>query len=189
MKLFLRTYPADKNFYIVHGIFQKFFILAGAKNSHHMGCRRIVQKHPIPHFFFIKFLIILNSRSLDTVMLRLICLDHRLPRAVPSAGTSNCLSQKLECTLPAVIVIHIQRKICCDHSYQGHIRKIMSLDDHLGPHQNICLMLCKRSQDLLIAVLGPCGIKIHSKYPGFREFFFNDLLDLLGSCLKSTNVR
>ena len=65
----------------------------------------------------------------------------------------------------------------------------MSLDDHLGPHQNICLMLCKRIQDLLIAVLGPCGIKIHSEYPGFREFFFNDLLDMLGSCLKSTNVR
>ena len=31
VKLFLRTYPADKNFYIIHGIFQKFFILAAPK--------------------------------------------------------------------------------------------------------------------------------------------------------------
>ena len=189
VKLLFRTYPADKNFYIIHGFFEKFFILAGAKNGHHMGCRWIIQKHPVTHFFFIKFFIILDSCRLNAVMFRLIRLDHRMSRPVTSAGTSHCLGQKLKGSLSTMIIIHIQGKICRNHADQSYIRKIMSLDNHLGSHQNICLMPCKRCQNFFIAVLGPCGIKIHPKYPGFRKFFFQNSLNLLGSCLKSSNMR
>ena len=37
----------------------------------------------------------------------------------------------------------IQRKACRYGTYQCHIRKIMSLDDHLSSHQNVRLMGCK----------------------------------------------
>ena len=108
VKLLFRTYPADKNFYIIHGFFEKFLILAGAKNCHHMSCRRIIQKHPVHHLFFIKFLIVLNGCCLNTVVLRLIRLYHRMPRLISSAGTPNRLGKELKCPFPAVIIIHVQ---------------------------------------------------------------------------------
>ena len=140
VKFFFRTYPADKNFYIIHGFFQKFFILAGAKNCHHMCCGRIIHQHPIAHFFFIKFAVILSRCCLNTVVLRLICLDHSTSWLRSAACTSNSLGQQLKRPLSAVIIIHIQGKICCDHSNQCHIRKVMSFDDHLRSHQNIRFM-------------------------------------------------
>ena len=151
--------------------------------------RRIIQKHTVTHLFLIECLIILHCRRLNTVMIRMIGLDHCLSRFFPPSSPADCLTEKLKGTFRTSIILCIQRKIRCYYSHECDIRKIMPLNDHLCSDQYICLMSSKSCKDLFIAALGSCCIKIHSESPDFWKIFPHYLLDLLCSCLKSANIR
>ena len=154
-----------------------------------MCCRRIIHQFPVAHLFLIESFIVLYSRCLDTVMIRMIGLDHSLPRLFSSSASSHCLAQKLKSPFPASVIIRIQGKICSDHSHQGHIREIMSFYDHLGSDQNICFMSGKRRQDLLITSLVSGSVKIHSQGSHSWKCVLHYFLNLLGTGFKSADIR
>ena len=129
---------------IIHALAQKFLIFSRSKDRQHMCRRRIIHQKTVAHLLAVKSFIILGCRGLDTVMFRMVCLDHCLSRLIAPSRPSNCLSQKLKCPLCTAIIGRIQRKVSRHCTNQSHIRKVVSLDDHLGSHQDIRFMGGKR---------------------------------------------
>ena len=65
----------------------------------------------------------------------------------------------------------------------------MSFDDHLCSDKNVRLMRCKRRQYLFVAAFCPCRVIVHTKDTRFWEILVQNLLNLLRSCLKSSDIR
>ena len=80
---------------------------------------------------------------------------------------------------------NMQRHICGKYSYQRHIRKIMPFDNHLCADQDICLLIGKCMQNLLISILGSCGIKIHTHHTCLWKSLPHQHLNLLRARLES----
>ena len=121
-------------------------------------------------------------------MLRTIGLNHDLSRPLSPSRPARRLGQKLKGPLRTAVVAVIQGQVSRQDSHQRHSRKIMSLHNHLGSHQNIRILFGKLCQDFFIAVLFPCGVRIHPEHPGTGKPPVELLLDLLGSRLKAQNI-
>ncbi len=153
-----------------------------------MGRRRILHQLPIGNLLLIEARIILSGRMYDAVMLRLIGLDHHFARLLPPSGPSGSLGEQLKSPLPGPVIVLVQRQIRRQNTYQCHIGKIMSLHDHLRPHQDIRLFIRKGRQDLLIALLRPGRIGIHAQHARLRELLMQRFLDLLCTGLKAKQI-
>ena len=64
----------------------------------------------------------------------------------------------------------------------------MPLYNHLGPDQNVRLMVGKVSEDILIGILRPGRIVVHPKDPCLRKPLLHQHFDLLGSRLKAAQI-
>ena len=74
----------------------------------------------------------------DAVMLGLVGLDDHLSGPLSSfPAPSRGLCKQLEGTFSRPVIVHRQGHIRSHDSHQRHIGKIMSLDYHLGSHQDI----------------------------------------------------
>ena len=65
----------------------------------------------------------------------------------------------------------------------------MSLYNHLCADQDIRLMQGKRTEDLPVIILSPCGIRIHAQNPCLRKPAFQLTFHLLGSHAESADKR
>ena len=74
---------------------------------------------------------------------RIVSLDHRLARLLSAPGPARRLGQELERPLAGTVIRRIERHIRRQDAHQRHIGEIMSLHDHLGPHQDVRLFIGK----------------------------------------------
>ena len=135
-----------------------------------MGRRRISHERPVGYLFLVKSHVIVFRSGFNTVMVRMVGLDHSLARPLSSSGPARSLHQQLHRPFPAPEIRLIQGKIRRDYAHQCHIRKIMSFHDHLCSDQDVRLMRGKRRKDRVIASLCTGRIQIHPEDPASRKF-------------------
>ncbi len=109
----------------------------------HVPDRGIPHQRPEPHLLFVKQLIILRGCRDNGKMIRLIGLDHNLTLPLSASGAPGRLCQELKRAYRRTEITDIQGQIRRQYPDKGHIRKIVSLDDHLRAAQNICLLIRK----------------------------------------------
>ena len=158
-------------------------------HAEHVRRRRIQKQRPIPDLLLVKSLIVLPRGQLHRVVLRLVGLDHDFPRPNPAPCAARRLCEQLERALRRPVVLRVQRDVREQDAHERHLRKIMSLHDHLRPDEDVRLLLPERGQDLLVAALRLRGVGVHPQDPRARELLQKILLDLLRPGLESRDIR
>ena len=149
---------------------------------------RVAHQRPVTDFFLVKCRVILPGRGLYRIVFGTVGLYHGLARLAAPPCAPRRLRKKLERPLPAAVIVAIEGHVRRQDADQGNVWKIVSLDNHLRPHQDIRLLVGKRRQDFFMPVLFPCRIHVHAKHPRRRKPCLHDFLDLLGAGPKLPDV-
>ena len=159
----------------------RLLILRLDLDSHHVGCRGIAEQPAVGDLLLIKCFKVLSGRVTDRVVVRLIGLDHNISGLSPPPRSSGRRGQKLESAFRSPVIIPVEGQVRHKDSYQSHSGKIMSLDDHLGPQQDIRLLGGKGRQNSLITAFFSRCIRVHAENSGLGESLPEIAFDLFRS--------
>ncbi len=176
-------------FQILHSHLQVRLILPNAMDGKQSLHRRISHQLPVQNLLAVKCLIILFRRSLNTVIIRLISLNHHSSLLLSSSGSPGRLGKKLKSTLSCRVIVHMEGQISCHYPHQCYIWKIMPFYNHLCSHQDVRLLIGKGCKNLHMPVLLSGGIRIHPQNTSFRKNALYLLAHLLGTHLKTPDKR
>ena len=109
------------------------------------------------------------------------CLHEHVALHVATSCASAHLREQLKRALARAKVRHVQAEIGIHDAHQGDIRKVESLGDHLGAHQDVDLPGPEIPQHSTIVILAFEGIRIHSRDACVGEEFVERGLHLLGA--------
>src|SRR5699024_5769143 len=182
-------YPLDIFSAVVHGLVQQLFFLSGASDSCHSCPWGIAHQRSVIHFLLVEPFIILGCCSLDTIIVRVIGLNHSLPGCSPSPGSSYCLKEQLECFLSCPVISAAQRKVRCQYAYQSYPWKIMAFYDHLCPNENVRLAISESRQNLFMIIFFSGSICVHPQDFRPGKTFPDQTFYLLCSCPESSYIR
>ena len=72
-------------------------------------------------------------------MVRLVGLIHHISRTRSPACPARGLGEKGKGLLPAAVIRSVKRQICGKGPHQSDLGEVMSLYNHLGADEDICL--------------------------------------------------
>ena len=121
-------------------------------------------------------------------MFRHVGLDHHISRVRPPPGPPGGLGEQLKGSLPAGVIRGVEREVRCQHPHQGHLGKVMSLYDHLGPDEDVRLPRREGGEDLLVSPLARGGVHVHPQDSRPGKHGLCHLLRLLGPHPESGDV-
>src|SRR6185503_13376671 len=103
------------------------------------------------------------------------CLDHYLPRFVPSPGTSAYLCDQLKRSFIRTKVREMNHAVRVENANKAHVVKVQAFSNHLRSYKNIGFTTFELLDDRFITGLRSRRIKVHSLHSSFRkikvEFF------------------
>ena len=122
---------------------------------------------------------------IDGIMLRVKCLDDHSALLIPTSCPPRHLRQELKSSFTGPEIGESEGGISGNDPYQGHIRKIISFSNHLGPHQYVDLVLAEHLQYPKDMTSSAGAVPIH---PGYTSVW-KDLLQFLLQLLCTEPVR
>src|SRR5688572_13640973 len=95
--------------------------------------RRVGMVLPVSQFFVVKTFVVLRARMPQCVVIRMIRLNQNSPRPITTTCTPRNLGNQLKRSLRRSEIRQSQSCINGNNSHQSHIRKVVTLGQHLGP--------------------------------------------------------
>src|SRR5699024_6024686 len=123
-----------------------------------------------------------------TIMIQMVSLDHRFSRPLSSPGSAHSLKKQLESLFSCPVVSAAQRKVCRQHTHQGHPGKIMTFHNHLGAYEHVCLSSSESGKDFLMIIFFSGSICIHPQDLCSGKTFQYQTLNLLGAGPESSDI-
>src|SRR5215216_4376526 len=134
---------------------------------------------PVPKLLFVKRFIVLCARVSQSIVVRMISLNQHSSRPIATTSPPRNLRDELKRSFRRSEIRQRQPRINRNDTHQSHIRKVMSLRQHLRADKRIDASRAEVNQRLLKHFPSRRGVTIDSRDPQGREQKPEHLLELL----------
>ncbi len=154
------------------GVAQRLLLLIAAHHNIRQRVEwRIVHPSPEAQLLFRKAVVVMPRRKLHRVVIRKVRLQHHLAEHLTAPGSPGHLGQQLKRPLGGAKIRQPQRRIRAHHPHQRHAMHVVSLGDHLRPHQQVDLArlelrsTCAQNRRVRAPCRDPCAQCAPSETP------------------------
>src|SRR4029079_1193642 len=143
---------------------------------------------PVTKLLVVKRFIILRARVSQSIVVWMISLNQHSSRSITTTSTPRDLRDELKRSFRRSEIRQSQTRINRNHTNQSHIRKIMTLRQHLRADKRIDAARAEVNQRLLKHLSPRRSITIYSCDTQGREQQLEHLLELLRAFAHVVNV-